>query len=537
MSGYVLGFTLDLAGRFNSRVRLRRHLLAASTTVLVVFGAAFAAVYVSFKYTVLPMFAGLLDAKTSQLASSAARELDVGLGTADHGLMEKAVAGIVNDPDFSAIVVRDSHDRAVLIQGDAPAALFAGAPYLSYELDRQITVWAPVALEGMNLGSVDVVLSTARFDALDRWAQRLALAMFAIWLVVLVRSIGFARKFVSPIFTMMDFSRKVAGGALAERMTAKAPGELDELREYLNQMTADLERREVERQDAQRKAAEMQRELLALSRMAGMAEIATGVLHNVGNVLNSLNVSVSVVGEQLRGSRVRGLHKSVELYAAHPGGLPAFLATPKGKLLPEYFASVSKQLAAENGRMLDELGSISRNVEHIKAIVATQQNYTRATGIQEDVSIEELVEEALRMGESSFAKHGIAIRRNFEPGVRVSTDRHKLLQILVNLVSNARHALTGIPEPILIATVAATSLGVTIAIEDTGVGIPAENLERIFAHGFTTKPEGHGFGLHSSANTARELGGSLEVSSAGTGHGAKFTLTVPLTSKAGHVIN
>ena len=141
------------------------------------------------------------------------------------------------------------------------------------------------------------------------------------------------------------------------------------------------------------------------------------------------------------------------------------------------------------------------------------------------------------MGESSFAKHGITIRREYQPGVRVTTDRHKLLQILVNLVSNARHALTGRPEPLLITTIAATSAGVTIAIKDTGVGIPAENLERIFAHGFTTKPEGHGFGLHSSANTARELGGSLVVASAGIGHGATFTLTVPLTSKAGHAIN
>jgi signal transduction histidine kinase len=389
----------------------------------------------------------------------------------------------------------------------------------------------------MRLGSVDVVLSTARLDGLERWAQRLAFAMFAIWLVMLVQSIAFARKFVSPIFTMMEFSRKVAGGALAERMTAPAPGELDELREYLNRMTADLQNRELERQRAQTEAAAMQRELLSLSRMAGMAEIATGVLHNVGNVLNSLNVSVSVVGDQLRGSRVKGLHKSIELYATHPGGLPAFLSTPKGKLLPDYFASVSKQLTDENGRMLDELSSISRNVEHIKAIVATQQNYTRATGIVEDVNVEDLVEEALRMGESSFAKHGIAIRRDYEAAVRTTTDRHKLLQILVNIVSNARQALAGRPDPRLIVTIAATNAGVTIALKDTGVGIPAENLERIFAHGFTTKPEGHGFGLHSSANTARELGGSLEVASDGVGHGATFTLTLPLTSKAGHAIN
>ncbi|HET9992247.1 MAG TPA: ATP-binding protein [Kofleriaceae bacterium] len=502
------------------------------------FGAAFTIVYVSFKSTVLPMFAGLLDAKTSSLVSSAATELDVGLGTADRAMLDKAAASVQKHSDFAAIVVRDAHDRIVLVRGDVPDhGLFLGAPYMSYEHGRQISAWAPVTLEGLKLGSVAVVLSTARLDTLDRWAQRLAFGVIAMWLFVLINSVAFARKFVAPIYSMMEFTRKVAGGALAERMTTRAPGELDDLREYLNQMTADLEYRELERQGAQAKAVEMQRELLSLSRMAGMAEIATGVLHNVGNVLNSLNVSVTVVGDQLRGSRVKGLNKSVELFAAHPGGLPAFLATPKGKLLPEYFASVSKQLADENGRLLDELGSISRNVQHLKAIVATQQNYTRATGIVEDVGVEELVDEALRMGESSFAKHGIEIHRDYAPGVRVCTDRHKLLQILVNVVSNARHAVTGVDKPRVIATIATTEAGVKISIADTGVGIPTEHLAKIFAHGFTTKRDGHGFGLHSSANTARELGGALEVSSDGPGRGAMFTLTLPATSKAAHVIN
>jgi nitrogen fixation/metabolism regulation signal transduction histidine kinase len=158
-------------------------------------------------------------------------------------------------------------------------------------------------------------VSTARIDTLDRWAQRIALGVIGIWLFVLVNSVAFARKFVSPIYAMMKFSRRVAGGALAERMTTFAPKKLDELREYLNQMTAELERRELERQVAQTKAAAMQRELLSLSRIAGMAEIATGVLDNVGNVLNSL----SVVGDQLRTSRVKELNRSVELFATHPG--------------------------------------------------------------------------------------------------------------------------------------------------------------------------------------------------------------------------
>ncbi|HEY6033203.1 MAG TPA: HAMP domain-containing protein, partial [Kofleriaceae bacterium] len=270
-------------------MRLHRHLLAASTTVLVVFGAASALAYVSFRYTALPMFAGLLHQKAGQLARSAATELDVGLGTGDRTLMDKELEAIERDPDFSAIVVRDARDRIVASHGDAAEGLFVRAPYLAYELGGQVSAWVPVTLEGMKLGSVSVVLSSARLDSLGRGAERLALVVFAIWLFILVNSITFARRFVSPIFAMMEFTRKVAGGALAERLTAPAPGELEQLRDYLNEMTADLKHHKTKQQTTQLKTITIQHKILSLSRMAGMAEIASGVLHNVGNVLNSLN--------------------------------------------------------------------------------------------------------------------------------------------------------------------------------------------------------------------------------------------------------
>jgi C4-dicarboxylate-specific signal transduction histidine kinase len=263
--------------------------------------------------------------------------------------------------------------------------------------------------------------------------------------------------------------------------------------------------------------------------MAGMAEIATGVLHNVGNVLNSLNVSVSLVGDHVKASRVGSLTKSVELFEKYPGGLPAFLATEKGKVLPGYLTSVSKKLVEENTQVLGELKSITRNVDHIKAIVQMQQTYARPSGVLEPVRVHELVDDALRMGESSFAKHGIEVVKDYGDGATIVTDRHRVLQILINLISNARHALKDHSTAVqrLVVQVRRTATGVTLAVIDTGVGIPAENLDRIFVHGFTTKQEGHGFGLHASANAARELGGTLTAASAGPGKGATFTLELP----------
>jgi signal transduction histidine kinase len=415
-----------------------------------------------------------------------------------------------------------------------------------------VRAWAPVSLEGLRLGSIEVGFTTARFDEISAWAQRIAVTVIIVWLAALLYSLSFARMLTSPIRAMMVFSRKVAGGELAERLQIAATGELAELRDYLNQMTADLERREAERQAASAHAEVMQRELLAVSRMAGMAEVATGVLHNVGNVLNSLNVSVAMISDQVRGSRVGALSKSIELVDNFPGGLPAFLSTEKGKVLPTYLSTVSKRLAEENAKMLDELALVNRHVDHIKNIVAMQQSYARPNGLHEPVAIGALLDDALRMGEASFAKHGIEVIRDYEPGLSFVTDRHKLLQIMINLISNARHALkdhrvpaeSGVyplvePHPLtsahqLIVRVRRTPTGVTIAIADTGVGIPAENLDKIFQHGFTTKRGGHGFGLHASANAARELGGSLSVMSDGPGRGATFTLELPAVITSAH---
>jgi C4-dicarboxylate-specific signal transduction histidine kinase len=240
-----------------------------------------------------------------------------------------------------------------------------------------------------------------------------------------------------------------------------------------------------------------------------------------------------MISDQVRSSRVAGLTRSIELVDRFPGGLPAFLGTEKGKVLPTYLSSVSRRLSEENAKVLDELASVNRHVDHIKTIVAMQQSYARPSGVNEPIVIAALIDDALRMGESSFAKHGIEVVRDYASTLTVVADRHKLLQIMINLISNARHALKdhrASPQQLTVR-VRSTGATITIAVIDTGVGIPAENLDRIFQHGFTTKPRGHGFGLHASANAARELGGSLQVTSDGAGRGATFTLALPVTAK------
>jgi len=276
----------------------------------------------------------------------------------------------------------------------------------------------------------------------------------------------------------------------------------------------------------------MNKTLVDVSRRAGMAEVATSVLHNVGNVLNSVNVSCSVISEAVRKSRVHNVAKTAALLQDHSSDLTEFfLHNPTGQKLPDFLRKLADQLFKEQTSVLDELQSLGRNIEHIREIVATQQSYAVVGGVQETLRIRDLVEDALNMNGVALARHGVEIIREYEALPPVSVDKHKVLQILVNLVRNAKHALTdgGRTDKRLIVRVASDDCQVKICVNDNGIGISPENLTRIFAHGFTTKKHGHGFGLHSGVLAAQEMGGRLSVQSDGLGTGATLVLEFPRT--------
>jgi C4-dicarboxylate-specific signal transduction histidine kinase len=182
-----------------------------------------------------------------------------------------------------------------------------------------------------------------------------------------------------------------------------------------------------------------------------------------------------------------------------------------------------------------ELESLRKNTGHIKDIVATQQSYAKVVGVVETMQVTELVEDALRVNTEALARHDVRVTREFAQDLpAVSVDKHKVLQILVNLIRNAKHACddAGHGDKRLMVRVANGEGKLKISVIDNGVGIPAENLTRIFNHGFTTRKNGHGFGLHSGALAAKELGGALLAHSDGPGHGATFTLELPVSRKA-----
>jgi C4-dicarboxylate-specific signal transduction histidine kinase len=294
-----------------------------------------------------------------------------------------------------------------------------------------------------------------------------------------------------------------------------------------------LQRKIEERDRMQLELEQIHKQLLETSRRAGMAEVATSVLHNVGNVLNSVNVASSCVADSLRRSKSANLSKVVALLHEHEADLGAFLTSdPKGKRLPGYLAQLAGHLAEEQTAVLTELAGLQKNIEHIKEVVTMQQSYARVSGVKEIINIRELVEDGLRLNAGALARHRVEVIREFENVPPMNIDKHRVLQILVNLIRNAKYACdeSGREDKQMTVRVANGEGRIKISVSDNGIGIPPENLIRIFNHGFTTRKDGHGFGLHSGALAAKEMGGSLTVQSDGIARGATFTLELPRTT-------
>jgi two-component system, NtrC family, sensor kinase len=267
------------------------------------------------------------------------------------------------------------------------------------------------------------------------------------------------------------------------------------------------------------------------AREAGMAEIATNVLHNVGNTLNSVNVSATLVAEKLNQSKVPGLTRAVGLIQEHPEDLGEFLSNdPRGRHLPTYLLQLGQSLQTDQDACISHLTTMRESIEHIRQIVMMQQSLAKVSAVRQNVDLVELMQTSLQMNVDALGRHSVRVIREFEPVPPVMLNKHAVLQILVNLISNAKHACSASARVDKAITLSVRRKGdsVEMSVADNGVGIPPESLMRIFEHGFTTKPNGHGFGLHSSAMAARELGGTLLAHSDGVERGAVFALTIPL---------
>jgi signal transduction histidine kinase len=218
---------------------------------------------------------------------------------------------------------------------------------------------------------------------------------------------------------------------------------------------------------------------MALSRQAGMAEVATGVLHNVGNVLNSVMTAAALALERLHQSQVAQLAKAVALIDAHADDLGAFITSdPHGQHLPMFLRHLAQHLLNERETIIQHLHTVNDRIEHIKEIVILQQSYATTIGIIEPIDLTTLMDDAIKTQDDNFDKYEVEIVREYAELPLVLTDRHKVLQILINLLSNAKHALLAVAPAgrrLTVRVGAVEAYQVCLEVEDNGVGIGASD--------------------------------------------------------------
>ena len=305
------------------------------------------------------------------------------------------------------------------------------------------------------------------------------------------------------------------------------------LRRQVGLRTVQLTREIEERKKIEVEVELSHKKLLHTSRLAGMAEVATSVLHNAGNVLNSANMLAASMSDQIRRSKVPTLCRAVGLLKENRGRLDVFLTQDeRGRHLPDLLEQLASHLGQERNQLQDKMEALAESVEHIKEAISMQQRYARISTVTETLAVADIVNDALRLSSGSLSRHEIAVARQYEPAPPVSVDRHKVLQILINLIENAKHACTDLPGTqgrILVQVVHPRTGVVQVRVIDNGCGIDPASLPRLFSQGFSTRAEGHGFGLHSSILAAQDMGGTLAAESAGQGRGATFVLELPVS--------
>jgi two-component system, NtrC family, sensor kinase len=379
-----------------------------------------------------------------------------------------------------------------------------------------------------------------------------------ITVAAVITGVTFSAVLASSVATrvgnLVQAMENVGLGRLSQRVRPTGNDEIDRLARQFNKMLDDLEHndhtirdlnqnleRKVRDRTEQLEAAlrqlrATQTQLTDLAHSAGMAEIATGVLHNVGNVLNSVNISAALVCDRLRNSRLEDLQRAMARLSSHRHELATFLAADGRAIkLVDYLTTINSKLDSERDELLRELELLNDKVEHIKSVIAAQQNYARRVTYREEIAPEKLVSDVLAMHGPSLSKHHIEVRTEFRKVPRVLLEKNKLVQVLDNLVKNALESMRDSQSPVRTLTIALWSLSeerIRISVHDTGSGIEPEHLKQIFNYGFTTKRAGNGFGLHSSALAISELGGTIKVASPGPGRGATFTIEFPMRSPA-----
>jgi len=277
-----------------------------------------------------------------------------------------------------------------------------------------------------------------------------------------------------------------------------------------------------------------QEQLLESARAAGVAEVAINVLHNIGNVLNSVNVINQTNYEIIKKSKTNALHKTTELLTENTDHIADYLSSdPRGKKIPELFVKLAIALKEENSSLEENSYRMLNSISMMTNIISTQQEYAKTDLLQEKIQLSSILDEAISIQANLIKTHHVQLIRHYQKVPDICAEKAKVYQILNNLLVNAIQASTDYKDidHIIDLDIYQQDESIIFEIKDDGVGIKKEDLTKVFHHGYTTKKTGHGFGLHSCANLMSEMHGEIYAESQGIGKGACFKLAFPVPLK------
>ncbi len=407
--------------------------------------------------------------------------------------------------------------------------------------------------EHERIGWVRVGINLQRITTvLDKMMIR-SLTMLVFFIIIaLVISFLMANSIANPINEVAGAIRSFGKGDFNSTVQTTRDDELGQLAMGFNQMAESLKSRteelqvskdklivqaddlqeahdklEVRVKERTEELRTAQKELVDKAHRAGMADIATGTLHNVGNILNSVKSSAQVINNLAKNSEVSSLKKANDLLREHIDSIEEFITTnPKGKKLMHYYLKLEESFISENNEMHKHLKRLNDKVDAIVEVIAAQQTYAGKGSLTEEYAIVDIIEDALMMQSGHIERYGITVIKNYNKMPKIPLQRVKLVHILINLINNATEAMykASQEERKLIVSVDIENNGVYIRFKDSGQGIAKSNLKKVFSQGFTTRKNGHGFGLHSSANYMTEMQGEMWAESDGIGKGTTLTL-------------
>lgn len=406
---------------------------------------------------------------------------------------------------------------------------------------------APVLVDRERLGTIRYGISTSKMNSLiekiqdgarDRVQKFLALVIvMGVIIFFLARTMmaNESDKITKPLLELSKSAGNIADGDYDTEIKVTSDDEValladnfETMRQTVRDYTLNLEQKVEERT---KQIKDMQQEMVEKAHKAGMADIATGTLHNVGNILTSVKTSTQILNEIAMKPQFKNLQEANGLLRRNIDDLDAFFGEGgKGKKLMQYYLMLEDGFHEENDKTLSHIRRLAEKVDVIADVIAAQQSYAGEGGLLEEYKLDAIIEDSLTMLVGTLDKHHIEIIKEYDNIGMVPVQKVKLVHVLINLFNNAKDAMveTAEDERRIIIKLEKDDTHAYIRVKDTGHGIKTSDLEKIFSHGYTTKDKGHGFGLHSSANYMVEMGGRLTASSDGVGKGSTFTIDFPL---------